>query len=291
MNLFLKRYETLSIPLYKYYSNLEYAKDVIENSRIHFESPKTYNDIYDSTTYITDDQILNQYHKVEDIKEILELFLESKDKFKIFNYEFIVKYEGKDQITLKEIFEDFSTTFGNVQLDELIAVYRTIYSLSSVYSSDDLKISCFSENKDSLLMWSYYADSHKGVCLGFNIINDKELAEHCYKVQYSKHFNAGNESYIYFTKSEEWQHEKEWRIVTYESEYINTDSLCAIYLGTKMSSDDKFEFFRLAREYNLDLYLVKPSVREYKLEFKKILNKGEPIFSPDEYSQIQCEDN
>ena len=72
MNLFLKRYETLSIPLYKYYSNLEYAKDVIENSRIHFESPKTYNDIYDSTTYITDDQILNQYHKVEDIKEILE---------------------------------------------------------------------------------------------------------------------------------------------------------------------------------------------------------------------------
>lgn len=282
MNFFLERYETLSIPLYKYYSNLEYAKDAIENSRIHFESPKTYNDIYDSTTYITDDQILNQYHKVDDIKEILVLFLDNKDKIKIFHYEFIAKYEGKDQISLNEIFGDFCTTFGNVQLDELIAVYRTIYSLSSVYSSDDLKISCFSENKDSLLMWSYYASSHKGVCLGFNLINDKELAEHCYKVQYSKHFNAGDESYIYFTKSEEWQHEKEWRIVTYDSEYINTNSLSAIYIGYMMSDEDKWEFYNLGKKYELDVYFVRPSVTEYKLEFVQILEKGIHVLPLDE---------
>lgn len=291
MNLFLERYETLSIPLYKYYSNLEYAKDVIENSRIHFESPKTYNDIYDSTTYITDHQILNRYHSTGEIIEILDLFLEDERKCQIFNDEFVVKYEDRDQIILREIFEDFCASFGDVQMNELLVVYRTIYSLNSVYSSDDLKISCFSENKDSLLMWSYYANSHKGVCLGFDLVNDKELVKNCHKVQYSKHFNVGDESYIYFTKSEEWQHEKEWRIVTFESEYINIDSLCAIYLGYKMSAEDKFEFFRLAREYNLNLYQVQPSVREYKLEFKKILNRGELTFYSDEYSQIQCEDN
>lgn len=291
MNLFLERYETLSIPLYKYYSNLEYAKDVIENSRIHFESPKTYNDIYDSTTYITDNQILNRYHSTEEIIEILDLFLEDKRKCQIFNDEFVVKYEDKDQIVLREIFEDFCTSFADVKMNELLVIFRTIYLLNSVYSSDDLKISCFSENKDSLLMWSYYANSHKGVCLEFDLVNDKELAENCHKVQYSKHFNAGDKSYIYFTKSEEWQHEKEWRIVTFESEYINTDSLSAIYLGCKMSAEDKFEFFKLAREYKLNLYQVQPSVREYKLEFKRILNKGELTFSSDENSQIQCEDN
>ena len=32
MNLFMERTEVLSIPLYKYYGNLDYAKDVIEKA-------------------------------------------------------------------------------------------------------------------------------------------------------------------------------------------------------------------------------------------------------------------
>ncbi len=32
---------------------------------------------------------------------------------------------------------------------------------------DSLLVSCFSETCDSILMWSHYADSHKGVCIEF----------------------------------------------------------------------------------------------------------------------------
>lgn len=35
----------VSIPLYKYYGQLEYARSAIENKQIHFENPDSYNDI------------------------------------------------------------------------------------------------------------------------------------------------------------------------------------------------------------------------------------------------------
>jgi hypothetical protein len=33
-----------------------------------------------------------------------------------------------------------------------------------------LRASCFSEKRDSLLMWGHYADNHKGICLSFKSI-------------------------------------------------------------------------------------------------------------------------
>lgn len=48
--------QTVNIPLFKYYGNADYARDAIENSRIHLEEPSLYNDIYDSSTNLTDGQ-------------------------------------------------------------------------------------------------------------------------------------------------------------------------------------------------------------------------------------------
>lgn len=39
------------------------------------------------------------------------------------------------------------------------------------------KIFCLSEINDNFLMWSHYADSHKGICLEFTDYTNKELAE------------------------------------------------------------------------------------------------------------------
>jgi hypothetical protein len=33
---------------------------------------------------------------------------------------------------------------------------------------NDYKLSCFSAKKDEVLMWSHYADMHRGICIGFN---------------------------------------------------------------------------------------------------------------------------
>lgn len=169
LNLFLERTEVLSIPLYKYYGNLDYAKDVIENHRIHFESPKEYNDVYDSATYITDEQILSMYYPKELILNVLGIFASEKEEIEKFNKEFISLYDEMSEICIKDSIEGFVKSFPKYSFKTLLTVFRTVLSLSDIYTTDNPKITCFTENNDSLLMWSYYANSHKGVCLGYKM--------------------------------------------------------------------------------------------------------------------------
>lgn len=271
---YLDYVEKLSVPLYKYYGNLEYAKDVIKNRRIHFESPKDYNDIFDSATYITDEQIGEIECPASILINTVGVCVSYEEKTK-FDNDFVSCFNPDDDISIKALLDVFFKLFPDVDKKEVFMVLRVVMSLQHITTSDTMKISCFSENRDSLLMWAYYANAHKGVCLEFDLKNDMVLSKHCHKVQYTKHFDVGDFSYTYFAKGEQWQHEQEWRVVNNGFEYEHTDTLKAIYLGFKMDDDEKMEFVRLAKEFKLDLYYVKPSSTEYKLEFVRMFKNGE----------------
>lgn len=89
----------------------------------------------------------------------------------------------------------------------------------------------FVEINNNILMWAYYSKSHTGVCLGFerNDTNDLGKWKHCVPVLY----HPDNElpavmpleltetktvTKIITTKSNEWSHELEWRMLTNESD-------------------------------------------------------------------------
>jgi hypothetical protein len=40
-------------------------------------------------------------------------------------------------------------------------------------SFESYGVSCFSESWNSILMWSHYADRHKGICLGFDVPEER----------------------------------------------------------------------------------------------------------------------
>ncbi|MFQ1824643.1 DUF2971 domain-containing protein [Aeromonas veronii] len=92
-----------------------------------------------------------------------------------------------------------------------------------------LGITAMTETHDNILMWSHYANSHKGVCIGYDtdkicdenmqllpvkylenrfeesdIVRCSNLAETFDKVEYK----------VVTTKSPQWQYEKEYRYVT-----------------------------------------------------------------------------
>ena len=48
-------------------------------------------------------------------------------------------------------------------------------------------IACFSETYDSLLMWSHYADYHRGICLEYSYEEIKKLVPFC-PVVYTDNF-------------------------------------------------------------------------------------------------------
>lgn len=80
-------------------------------------------------------------------------------------------------------------------------------------------VACFSELNHSFPMWGYYAVDHKGLCIGYDL---KELISqyNCMPVIYSRELVVYKENdadkniwLSVLTKSDEWQHEREWRIV------------------------------------------------------------------------------
>ncbi|KAF0235917.1 MAG: hypothetical protein FD181_3155 [Prolixibacteraceae bacterium] len=109
---------------------------------------------------------------------------------------------------------------------------------------------CYSSFDDSKLMWSHYADSHKGMCLVFEIPKEN-LKFGFVKVEYSEEIpsayfdvnNADNWAQlikIVKTKSIEWQYEKEFRQVFMEKKVYENypGKLIEIIFGSQTSRMD-----------------------------------------------------
>ena len=122
-----------------------------------------------------------------------------------------------------------------------------------VYFRQKLKtaggITCFSELPKHLLMWSHYADSHKGFCLEFST-KFAPFSNHLYRVVYENAMptitpserqigSAVDLRRFLLTKARVWSYEKEWRIV---SESSNTtieyppEALKRILVGAKATT-------------------------------------------------------
>lgn len=120
-------------------------------------------------------------------------------------------------------------------------------------------ICCFSTVFDSILMWSHYADYHKGICLKFDILKDPDFFLNTLSVHYSQmqpYFdilqgkNDISEEIIR-TKFVDWSYESEVRIVKCKKDIknnnkkddarlfgFNKEALVEIIFGEKTSEED-----------------------------------------------------
>ncbi len=112
-------------------------------------------------------------------------------------------------------------------------------------------ILCLSETRDNILMYSHYADSHKGICLEFTILEEDKLYE-AEKINYQSTLPAVHAfksdgdidklvEQVYFTKAKEWEYEKEWRHVLTDEESglkeFRPECLTGIIFGCRSSQE------------------------------------------------------
>ncbi len=82
-----------------------------------------------------------------------------------------------------------------------------------------LRIYCFSELYNQLLMWAHYGDNHRGYCLIFKkdvLDSPDKLAKveyHDYPTFTDYYYSNRTASYFMLRKSTDWEYEQEWRIV------------------------------------------------------------------------------
>ena len=83
-------------------------------------------------------------------------------------------------------------------------------------------ILCFSRNWDNLLLWSHYGDSHKGICLGFDIsegdpgVNydtDVLYQPNLLQIRRPEDLNFDLANRLLRTKHESWSYEQEVRML------------------------------------------------------------------------------
>lgn len=162
-------------------------------------------------------------------------------------------------------------------------------------------ISCFSERYDSILMWSHYAESHSGICLGYSsecFTTRKVGAEHpmidalhpinyqndlsfCIE-QHRKYFDDelipdGDEEanlpfLIALTKAKEWEYEKEWRLIfrfssdnpSEKDKKLPIIPSC-IYLGAKINDTNKQIICKVAKQHRIAVKQMRLKENEFTL--------------------------
>lgn len=232
--------------VYKYLS-IETAKKVLLNSSFRFSTPGRFNDPFELNTGFVNYKVSRE--------ELLDRLLRNIPA---------------DEITTahKKYIESLST-------EELIKSY---YDGLEIFRRSTL-ILCASRINSSTLMWSHYADSHKGVCIGFYIpIMDSQKKLITMNVHYANEITPLNliggsdfDRYIEFLKwinikSHVWEYENEVRccIPNFEpklslstQEYFDfpfpQNSFEEIIFGAGSSSDDILEIKNILHEKNYQI--------------------------------------
>ena len=190
--------------LYKYFT--EERIDIFRNGLIRYTQPNEFNDPFDSLPYLksmANHELIDEYIKKFDIdaghryEKILDEELNKHPQFQQLapHYKGIIESFAKKNLAkqlpylvsqTKELFFPalkFEGEHKQLMLDTVLK------SLNSTFG-----ILCFTEKKDNLLMWSHYANSHKGFVLEFfpehsyfdRRKNKNQMVEHLKDIRYTK---------------------------------------------------------------------------------------------------------
>jgi len=191
----------------------------------------------------------------------------------------------REKLLSLEDFSDFEPRIEETRRT-IISLMRALFPVLAEESKMYCRIACFSESVDSILMWSHYADSHKGFVLEYDfrptlknpikhvlispVVYDGERMDvssyiaweflHLLKID-SKNPDIASHLKVALHKSLAWAYEKEWRLVDYTFHNISDRTVSAIpykpkaiYYGARMDEGKKGLLHGIAQEKGIREY-------------------------------------
>lgn len=221
--------------------------DMISNSRIYFSSPDQFNDPLDCSPVCA---LAKSASDPEFIQELLE------------DEAALARAAGKSP----EEIEAMRKAEGVPPSEVASAVTARIRA----ELMNDARVFCLSASDSHPLLWSHYADSHRGVCLHFraapgSLFGLARAVEYrperpviLVPLSYNKSTDDIADTMVR-VKADFWGYEDEYRILGHEDENVDwgfslTDRrcpfppklLCGLTLGMKVSAPDRKELINLA---------------------------------------------
>ena len=140
-------------------------------------------------------------------------------------------------------------------------------------------VSCLSQSFDDIVMWSHYADQHKGICILFD--TKLKFFDGLRPVTYvpkrlptpiKTKGEPGRLMQLMTTKLDLWEYEKEWRILDYENgpgiKHFPPEILHGVIFGCRMTEQNKGRIrgWCERRAQPVKFYQAKERLREYALD-------------------------
>ena len=257
--------------LYKYRSlqdsSYKHTLNILKNGELFFIDPTTFNDPFDC----------------------------SIDKIDKFTDEELSAFLKKNNCTDEQI---------DVILSKNKSGTLDLKDYSNTDNKNTLRIFCLSKIYNHILMWSHYADMHKGICIGFNTtiyknnltilckenqIEDKHFHLPVFRVEYKdekyepiKLFNFHYEDLCRFIyrKAKCWSYEEEYRITFSEEQLlqnpviIDHNEISEVHFGLKTEKDKEKEIIEIIRSLpnkNIRIYKMIEVRGKYQIEREIIL--------------------
>jgi hypothetical protein len=240
---------------------LEIVKNIFANNIIRLAKPSTFNDPFDSRSFIF------SYEKL------------SNDK----DHEFTQKMnkemeERRGQLSDKELMKLKEGIYRSLRDD-----YMKKYESEIM---DTFQILCLSENKDDVLMWSHYSSGHKGFCLEF-LCNKSDFGpplrvrypnDNKYPIMDFGYRHLDIPKKVFLRKAKNWRYEKEWRMFwdyksdKKEDQTFPPSCLTGVIFGFLMPDEDKkaiIDWIELGKSRPV-LYKAMRSKNEFKMVINKI---------------------
>ncbi len=218
--------------LYKYRGVDAYSLSALINQTGWFAKPSSFNDPFDCAISISEERL------EESVQAALDVALERAGMSR----------------------KDLPPEKLNVKPED-----RQAFNLCRQLLLNDFQgigVFCLSEIYSDILMWSHYADCHRGFCVEYERTPQNALGRLAQPVRYQAQYpslafhdivSSANDTptdILWLTKSEHWSYEREWRILQVQGDknYQLDFAITSIIFGMRMSESNKYTIRNLLRD-------------------------------------------
>ena len=293
--------------LYKYKSIDEegHTFDLLEKDLIFLSNANNLNDLYEGEFFY-------------DEQEVFDAMLDKHDFFYRFFEKSKLSDEEKRSVLTSEtpylelleiIYETDPFVNRDIPLEEfkkqsiqiMINFMNKIYQDGNNFNKENTYLTCFSKRNDLILMWSYYTDSNKGICIKYDIKNNYKrfITRSCYPIKYEDGYDYTNELLNmkenmykllydpYLRKERVWSHEKEWRILfnneillrstikVGDKHFLKLPKPTAIYMGKRIAPENEKKIKEICQNREISLYKMEKDNKKAALYETEILKFSE----------------
>lgn len=292
--------------LYKYKSFSVDSLDLLVSDKLYYADPTTFNDPLDCNPSVQDD-----IHCTDRLNEIIHKLVKDNHQRELEKAARQIKYRGPRTLEKIEMLGEMEAIRLINNIAEDVDYFGDDFAESAGYhikkyllKNYELGVLSLAKKYNCPLMWSHYADQHKGFCIGYDTTGN-EFSD-IYPVDYKgNRFIRTQQVYdmlfgnsdairnaakkdidkiILLSKAPSWKYEKEYRVIKKKGLQDSQFRLSDVTFGLRFKESAKFSVMRAlqSRKGEINFYEMQISSDSFKLNRKLInLDNNEYRFYPE----------